>query len=302
MQNIYGFPTIDGSPFQGTFLGETIGVGSARRWQEWRKPLGATMIGGWMLGGGGGGAAGETGLSTAARSGGGGGSSGSLTKFVFPAFAIPDLLYFSLGAGGLGAAQGATNGEVGTATFLSYQPDTTTVATILATALAGTAGTQVAGGGGGGGGANPGAPTTTGIGVFLVQGGGAGGNGGTSVGVGVGSTWGGTIPFSGGAGGGGADNTGAVRAGGAIISPNVNFFGTLPAPATAGGVGSSGIAMNGPHVFGFTGGVGGASDPTGVGGAGGNAAHGCGGAGGGAGTTGGAGGNGGPGILVIVAW
>ena len=294
-------------------------------WHTWRKPRGISIVNILLLAGGGGGGGGFLQTVGTGAGGGAGGSSGQ-TILNFPAWALPDILYISVGYGGAGGAGSGLTGSAGIASYVSIDPSIT-ANNLLALANGGTggsAGASTAAGGTAAGGAAvtiANAPlsalansfsitVTVGVGNInlglLGQTGPVGGYNtaglaGTSL----------TIPTTGlivTAGAGGASIGGTGFAGGNItgagIFPTSNggaAGGTTTAP---GGNGAGGFSPIKGLLY-FYGGTGGGSSGSagGVGGAGGNAATGSGGGGGGAGfSAGGAGGRGGDGIAILTAW
>ena len=276
-------------------------------WQIWSKPRNVSFVHILCIGPGGGGAGGQAGSATA-RTGGGGGGSGSIANGIFPSSVIPDILYVSVGAGGVGGASG-TNGGAGTASYVSIQPNTT-VGNLVIFGSAGGFG-QAAGAGGTAGAVF--GPNSAYVGYFAVINslvGINGGAGGANTGA-NGSNVIITYPLTVGAGGGGAalSNT-AYGNGGSIagvgIIPTINggiTGGTLDGNNGYNGqIPSFNSSVRLPMLF--TGGAGGGANGTATGGRGGNGGIGCGGGGGGAGFTasGGRGGNGGDGLIIITTF
>ena len=281
-------------------------------YQIWTKPTNAKFVSIFCLGSGGGGGGGMVGTATSARRGGGGGGSGGFSMGTFSASQLPDTLYLSVapgGSAGAGAAA-ATNGGAGALSYVSVQPNNTTINLLLVSgAIAAT---------GGNSGANSG---TAGVGSTVWNGNilntlglvtaAAGTNGGagaiSAAAVSITPT---TIVCGGPSGGN--TSTAAAFAGGNVVGSgflNTISGGALGSGATAGGNGSDGFLPNlgSPNkstpTF-FTAGSGGGASVSGQGGAGGAGSYGCGGAGGGAGFTGlaGVGGKGGDGLIIITAW
>lgn len=270
--------------------------------RPWQKPRGCSWIFGLVFAAGGGGGRPNTG----AVAGAGGGAAGAFTKFLMPALALPDILYISVGTGGLGATANNTAGVGGNSTVISTVPASTSGFNIV----------QVNGGNGGAaattGGTGTSATAVNGaypmwaFGFTAATTSGAGGNGGASGAGGSAVTWASAgIPTCGGGGGGGGNA--ANTAGGAIT-------GVGPVPTLSGvsaGNGLDGFGFNRPIIltpsmsymqFCFSGGVGGGASNGGTGGSGGRGAYGCGGGGGGGGVTTGNGGNGGDGLVLMGAW
>ena len=124
--------------------------GSTSHWQTWNKPVGCTFV--YILACGGGGAGGKGAGGNATTSGGGGGS-GLLQRAIFPAFILPDTLYFRIGNGGAPTTVSQTTGNSGTETVVSIAIDSPAVASnILMRCQGGTGGggaaTSTAGAGG----------------------------------------------------------------------------------------------------------------------------------------------------------
>ena len=255
-----------------------------------------------VIGGGGGGGGGQAGLSGSTRNGGGGGGSSSVTKGLFPANLLPDVLYILVGSGGLGGAS-ATTGGSGRLSYVSSQPNTilsnlvliSTNPSFLAT------GGATSGGGNGGTAFNQSLAILSYYGIVESNNGNQGGNPGS--GAGNTETQDNSIT------GGGAPGAGSVSSsniGGSIAQG-------LFTPSISGGAagrnsGNPGVFSQLPSIHSisnaplyFTGGSGGGSNNAGIGGAGGNGSYGSGGGGGGAGTTGGSGGDGGNGIVIITS-
>lgn len=293
----------------------------ATSWQAWVKPRGVNFIDVFVLGGGGGGSAGSVGGTNTV--GGGGGSSARQCTLTFPAWALPDILYVSVGTGGAGGLAPGGVGVAGVASYISISPSST-VNLLLAIAEGGTSGGSS---GAGTGGASTAASLLTtsplaglafmprlllATNVNLASH--AGTAGGTnSGGVNLVLSTGG-LRVTGGSGGGGMGtvpgSTGNV--GGSFTVPAGGIYPTHSgglaggAQASSGGNGSSGYQIV-PLLQYYYGGTGGASSGalSGTGGTGGTGGYGCGGGGGGAAVTGqigGAGGAGGPGIVIISAW
>jgi hypothetical protein len=282
--------------------------GSTTSWQTWNKPRNVKFVSIFAISGGGGGGGGRASGTVINAAGGGGGASSGTALGIFPANSIPDTLYIQVGLGGTGGIS-QNSATAGSITYVSAQPNTTSINVIIA----GTATGPNGGAGGQAGGTGGGAPTafnktSTGLlgasGMITSTAGWAGVNGGTAVS-------GTSIVVSGfttgGAGGGGNTSTSGDTAGG-----NITGIGIVPtiiggvSGGTAGYVGynsvlpfvSSSISV---PMF-FTGGSGGGSKFNGVGGNGGDGGYGCGGGGAGSGLTGGVGGKGGNGLVIITCW
>ena len=284
-------------------------------WETWNKPSGVKFVYFYVIGSGGAGGGGRTGVINTGGGGGGGGSS-SISVGVFPAFLIPDTLYIQVGAGQNGAVAN-TGASSGVLSYVSIQPNTTTLNILMQS------GNVSAGGGGGGTSSLSGASGSLGTawtftnfplaqcGIVSSINGQAGGTGGTTSSAGVSVTP--ILPITGGAGGGGESSSASSFVGGNIIGSGIF-------PTISGGTNNSATLSNGiagyqatmpttesflsQPLF-FTGGSGGgASNSVINGGTGGNGSFGSGGGGGGASYsgTGGSGGRGGDGFIMITCW
>jgi hypothetical protein len=296
-------------------------------WVTWTKPRGINFVQFFVLSGGCGGGSGVFGTASLSA-GGGGGASGSQAIVTFPAWAIPDTLYISVGNGGLGGAPvtSAGAGQVGLAGIASHvaiYPDTTlTAQNLLIKVNAGVAGAAATGATAGTAGTAAAitlvsASPLAALGTFYSSAvlslnlagivGNAGGTTGAAAAFTLGTSGLVVTPGTGGGGVGLAATTGA--AGG-----NITGAGTFPTltggiiggtTTAAGGFGSNGIQPIRGLWF-FYGGTGGASGggAGGRGGMGGDGAYGCGGGGGGGAITvsSGGGGKGGDGIVVATSW
>jgi len=296
-------------------------------WATWVKPRGINFVQFFVLSGGCGGGSGTVGAASTAG-GGAGGPSGSQAIVTFPAWAIPDILYISVGNGGLGGAAVNTNpglvGVAGVASHVAIYPDTALTAQNLlikvnagvvgaaaALAVGGTVGTAAAI-------TLVSASPLAALGTFYSSAvlslniagltGTAGGAAIAAAAFSLGTTGLIVTPGTGGAGLGAAASVGLT--GGNITGAGI--FPTLPGglaggtTTASGGAGSNGIQPIRGLWF-FYGGTGGASSggAGGSGGRGGDGAYGSGGGGGGGAFTGnfsGAGGKGGDGIVVATSW
>jgi hypothetical protein len=277
-------------------------------WQTWVKPKGCKFVYMFVLGGGGGGGGGLSGTNVARTGGGGGGSSG-INKGMFMASALPDTLYINVGTGGAGGVPNG-NGSVGSFSYVSVLPNTTTMNVVL---VSNSTSVPAAGNSNGVGGSTGGVVVLTVqllnyAGVTLFTAGQNGASGGVNTG-GNGTAISINNSVSGGAGGGGSSSTNTNGTGGNITMGGVAGIWTNLAGGAAGGTnnGAHGFSALAPNKniinrngFLFTGGAGGGANGLGVGGNGGNGAFGCGGGGGGAGITGGSGGRGGDGLVIII--
>ena len=144
MLDLFDIPSATKADVQ-KFGANSVTAGSS--WHTWRKPRGISFIHILLFGGGGGGGGGFVGAAGAAGGGGGGGSSAQ-TNILFPAWAIPDVLYISVGVGGAGSTGSTVAGSNGIVSYISIDPSTT-ANNLLAIASAGGgggAGTAAAGG------------------------------------------------------------------------------------------------------------------------------------------------------------
>lgn len=275
----------------------------ATDYRAWQKPRGISQVMIFAVAGGGGGGGGLTGATASARGGGSGGGSGSITRVIFPAIILPDVLHVQPGLGGAGAVASGT-GAAGIASKVFARP-TGVTADIICQA-------------GSGGGGNPGTTTTNSgggaasaavagnapwlaSGLFIATPGVGGGAGGSGAGANAGS---GLVAFTGqvitGGAGGGSTPTGNTDAAGGSITAAGLLELARSGGATVGGKGDEGVSSLTP--FWSTGGAGGGSNGAGTGGKGGRGGYGSGGGGGGGGITGGAGGDGGDGIVIVACW
>jgi len=277
--------------------------------QSWQKPKGVSMVMMLAVSGGGGGGGGTAGAALTLRAGGGGGACSGVSRFICPAFVLPDELYVQVGQGGTGGASGA-NGTAGTNSLILSSKTNALPNIILASQVNAPGGGLAAGTGG----TVPTVAVTQPIHTYgnwasivgLVGGAGGSGAAGTTI-----TAWA-AIPFSPGAGGAGTAAIGTAFAGGAQTATALFDYGNQGYhPAGAGGICAGGVAgakgnagKQSTTPFFNSGGSGGGSSDAGAGGDGGNGGIGCGGGGGGAGVTGsaGRGGNGGPGIVIIISW
>ena len=109
----------------------TAGIG----WQTWTKPRGISFVQFLVLGGGGGGGAGAA-AGTGSAGGGGGGSSAQFNT-IFPAWQLPDVLFLSVGYGGVGGTAGGGLATAGIASYISIYPIITPSNVLLAQATGG---------------------------------------------------------------------------------------------------------------------------------------------------------------------
>jgi hypothetical protein len=275
--------------------------------QIWSKPVNAKFINIFCLGSGAGGGGGTAGTATTARKGGGGGGSGAYSIGFFAASQIPDTLFIQTAIGGAGGI-GGSNGTSGAISYISIQPNTTTINVLMQS------GTVAATFGQGSGTGGTGSTAWTGnilnnLGLVTATAGVNGTSGAISF-PGADVTI--TTIVSGGASGGNTSTAAAFVGGSILGSGFINTIqgGALGSGSTTGGTGSDGYisnlignSANRQPMF-FTGGAGGGASVSGQGGQGGAGAYGSGGGGGGAGFTAlaGAGGRGGDGLIIITCF
>ena len=291
---------------------------SSTQWQTWQKPNGVKMVHIYVLGGGAGGGAGRTG-GVNTGGGGGGGASTAISIGLFPACMLPDILYVSVGKGGLGGSSN-TAGSSGELSYVSISATTLSAATLLqssdAAPTGGGAGTSSLAGSAGVAGT---IWTYTNsiwsqLGQITIIAGQNGSAGGTTAGAGVNLTLNRVV--SGGAGGGGESSNATSFKGGDINSTMYGFTTLVGGTQDVTGATINGTAgytysfpsynssTKGPMLFTGGAGGGGANSTSRNGGNGGIASFGSGGGGGGASyqATGGIGGNGGNGLVIITCW
>jgi len=304
--DVFNFPNTQNNNF--VFYSNT-GSGTTA-WQTWTKPRNVKFISILAISGGGGGGSGRFSFAVINAAGGGGGAASGTALGIFPANSLPDTLYIQVGSGGVGGTLGS-NGTSGGITYVSAQPNTTSINVIIA-GSASVVAPGIGGNAGGGGGAAPSSfsKTSTGLlgacGTITATAGWAGATGGQSL---SGSSIIVSGVTTGGAGGGGNNSAGVDFVGGNItgigIVPNITggVTGATSSPGTDGYSSllpfiSSSVSV---PMF-FTGGAGGSSKATGTAGNGGNGGYGSGGGGGGSGNPSGDGGRGGNGLVVITCW
>ena len=282
------------------FYTNSSGITSTSEWQIWQKPKNCKFVYFMVIGGGSGGGGGASGLAGTTRNGGGGGGSSAVTKGLFPANLLPDILYVFVGKGGNGGAA-ATSGETGSLSYVSSQPNKELSNLLLVNGTGVPTGGFITGGGSPGSAFNQFSAILSFYGVIGSNGGNQGGNPGSS----TGATETQDMCIT----GGGAPGAGVVS----TSNPGGSIAQGLFTPTINGGSagrnsGFSGVFSQFPSINSmsksplyFTGGSGGGSNNGGVGGDGGNGSYGSGGGGGGAGTTGGSGGSGGNGLVIITS-
>lgn len=305
--DVFNIPAFD--PLRTQVFSATASAGAgatSKHWQMWTKPPECSLIYIWMVGAGGGGGGGFTGAATTARGGGGGGGSGAISRGVFIASMLPNVLYIQTSQGGTASTGSGVAGGVGGRTYIGVRPSITAADLVMISGAAdaggGAAGTVAAGGAGGAAGTIATAAlasfSSLAIGLDFIAGD-VGVVGGAQTGAaGTAQVALATVPLTGGAGGGGVTTT--DFAGGAITGAGI-------APTRAGGTANAAgaKALNGLSnelPWYSLGGAGGGTDNDAVGGEGGDAGTGSGGGGGGGGATGGLGGRGGDGMCIIVAF
>lgn len=293
-------------------FGPTRQYGTTVDWRAWVKPRGYTMLSIRAVSGGGGGGGGRGGGAGTGKGGGGGGASSPIVCVTIPLYLLPDVIYYSVGAGGPGGDGGSsagangTSGSVGDVTYVSVA--TIGAASSAANLLIQCGSTQPGAGGttttAAGGTATSAPAQTTMIASYCAFFRSVAGIAGTAAGSGAGNNAGSSftqttgsqiLPGCGGAG----SSTGGATGGG------INALSDTPFTASAGGTpgnrGKPGFRWGQfPKWYGGTGGGSSNIIPGGDGGHG--CAPGVGGGGGGGGVGGGRGGDGGPGQLIFALW
>lgn len=307
--DLFGFPDGTRSNIQKFYAGQVTGATTS--WQTWYKPRGISMVGMVCVGSGAGGGGGRGAAAGGAAGGGGSGGGSGVSRYLFPAFVLPDNLYVLVGSGGPGGAGGSSaNGGTGTAGQLSYVGVYPNITAQNLLAISGAAAATAGGGGTNAAAGTAGAASTiaTSTGAVLSQwavsqifvagvigliGGSQAGAAGSDVTIGTGCLISGAAS--------GAGKTSADFAGGGTLALASTPFIAIPGGPAGGNNGGDGFWFK-PHPFVYGPGGGGASNST-TGGAGGNGIFGSGGAGGGGGVTvGGAGGAGGDGTVIFYSW
>jgi len=261
-------------------------------WQTWQKPRKCNFI--WMMCMGGGSAGGGGGTPTSGIQAGG---TGAITRALFPANVLPDVLFVRPGPGGTGGVPPLGSGGNGNRSWVTISPTSSLTPPAMNTVcVSGTSAAVGASSGTNGVGetaATVSAAALLSLGTFIST-------GGISSAGAVTVTPFGAVPLCVGGNGG----TVNISAGSSIASVNL---GTFQTPALSGGAQNTGA--NGDNgIFSWKpfyslGGAGGGSNSAGAGGRGGNGAYGSGGGGGGGGSTaGGRGGNGGDGLVIIATF
>lgn len=310
--DLFGIPDSTKADVQYFYV--NIAATTATNLRVWTKPMGRSFLEIIAIGGGGGGGGGRGDAAGTARGGGGGGGAGAISRYIYPMWVLPDVLYVGAavhaaetGTGGAGGSSAdgvnGTNGpDVGVAMY-PHQADNNWFA-FSNGGSGGGGGTAAASGISGGGGfatANADNPfanwsiTTSIAGVAGSVGGTPAGSTGGDITLGTSS-----MMIIGGTGGGGC--TSIVARGGNINGTANDLFIQNPGGSAAAIDGSPGFKHGQFPVF--YGGTGGCSSNVVTGGAGGyGCVPGAGGGGGGAGVTvGGRGGDGGPGLVIMISW
>jgi hypothetical protein len=310
MLDFFNIP--DGTANTTIFYANNPTGSSDNSWQTWSKPENCTFVSIIAIGGGGAGSAGGAGAVSQVRNGGKGGGSSSITKTLYPAWALPSTLYIQVGNGGLGGSGSASGtilatGSNGQLSYVSIIPTSSANYILVKSGNAPSTG-------GGPGYTQNGAGGTAAtiafwnyLGLFESEVGVAGANGGNSTANGTSVTP--SFITCPGAGGGSRSSTNVSTNGGMVISTVLTP--EIPSGSATGNVtGSDGVftslfSSNGSIILTplYLGGAGGAGSAT-IGGPGGRGSYGSGGGGGGAALTGGSGlgGNGGDGLVIITAF
>lgn len=296
---LYQFDEINPPYFTG---GTAAGSNSAANfWHKWSKPAWARAVHIVAIGAGSGGGKGFAAAATNPRGGGQGGGGGGISRAVFMAKLLPDVLWIQTPLGGKGA--GATAGVVGGRAIVAIDQTLSSQAWIL---VSSTDESPVGANGSSSGSASAAGGTTAATATtakltclaesFISIGGVVGSSGGSPANAGqsAGLLASGTI-CSGGAGGGGVTTT--EGAGGGVTG--VSIFPTLNGGTVGGGEGQGNFIVRQPFVP--YPGAGGGGNNNATGGRGGDGAYGCGGGGGGGGVTAGDGGRGGDAIVWIIS-
>lgn len=301
---------VDTQVFFATGIGS--GSNSSGSWQTWTKPRNSSFVFITSIGGGGGGGGAFTG--SGGQNGGGGGGGAAISKGIFPASLIPDVLYVRVGTGGAGSA-GADNNVLGSSGKLSYvcvQPTSSNLdsdirnANILLLsglfpAGAGGTATSVLGGAGGTGGAAIPSNALPLFSLGIVQG--FSGTDGTAGGIGS-ATVNNVIPRNVTTGGGGGAGGAALAnvSGGSIVSQSISP--TIGSQAAGFAAQQPSSLVSNKYPMQFTGGGGGNTSDT-RGQNGGPGSYGSGGGGGTPDTVSGSnnpGGRGGNGLVIITCF
>jgi hypothetical protein len=268
-------------------------------WQTWRKPRKCNYVYIMCIGGGGGGGAGAT----VNNGNAGGGASGAITRILYNAQQLLDILYVQVGLGGAGGLNNGNLGANGTRSLVALQP------TVIAQNLLAISGNAGAGGGAAGGSTAAGETASTqATATFYTLGNFISTAGRVNTVTGLLDITPLTSQItSPGAAGGGFTSTSVIFQAGSILSTTYSPLIPLGVSSSTAGVngtnGGDGVTIWKP--FFSVGGAGGGASVTANGGKGGNGGIGSGGGGGGAGATlaqGGSGGKGGDGLVIIISF
>ena len=273
--------------------------GNTNSWQTWRKPKKCSYVYIICIGGASGGAAGASANNNSA----GGGASGAITKVLYNAQQLSDVLYVQVGLGGTGGLNSGVAGANGTRSLAALQP------TVLTQNLVAISGAVGAIGGTTGGTASAGVTASTRApATFYTLGNFISTAGRPNVPTGLLDITPLTSQItSPGAAGGRFTSTPVISDAGSILS-------TTYSPLIPSGISSSESGVNGTNggdgvtiwkPFFSIGGAGGGASVTAIGGRGGDGGIGSGGGGGGGGATlaqSGSGGKGGDGLVIIISF
>jgi hypothetical protein len=268
-------------------------------WQTWQKPRKCNYVYIMCIGGGGGGGAGPT----VNNGNGSGGASGAVTRILYNAQQLSDVLYIQVGVGGVGGLNSGLPGANGTRSSVALQP------TVLAQNLVAISGNVGAIAGNAGGSTSAGETASTqATAVFFTL------SNFTST-AGRSNIPSGPLDITpltsqitcAGATGGGFSSIPVITQAGSVLSTPYSSLIPSGSSSSAAGVngtdGGDGVTIWKP--FFSVGGAGGGASVTANGGRGGNGGIGSGGGGGGAGATlaqGGSGGKGGDGLVIIISF
>jgi hypothetical protein len=285
--------------------------GVTNAWQTWQKPRKCNYVWIMCVGGAGGGQSGTVASGSFSSNMIQGGGSGAVTRALYNANLLPDILYVQVGLGGTGGASTSTNtsnpGSAGTRSLVALQP----AATVTVQNLVARSGNAVAAGGSVNATSTGETVSTQATATFYTL------SNFVST-AGVNCVFLTTRPIAninpltsqitcpGAQGGGGVTLTPVAINGGSFsataYTPLIQGgLGTLSA-STNGGDGDNGVTVWKPFMS--TGGAGGGNSDLGNGGKGGDGGIGSGGGGGGSCSSGqsGAGGRGGDGLVVIISF
>jgi hypothetical protein len=266
-------------------------------WQTWRKPKKCSYVYIMCIGGAGGGGAGATAANGCAAPG----ASGGVSRALYNAQQLSDVLYVQVGLGGKGGIPGSTIGASGTRSWVALQP------AVVAQNLIQRSGGNVAAGGGNASSTFAGETVITQTTANFLTLSNFASTAGRSTTTVIGSTVNinpltSQITCAGAAGGGfGGPVAGSIQS--SSYSPLIPGGTSTAVSGSNGTDGGNGFTSWKP--FFSTGGAGGGAATSGSGGRGGDGGIGSGGGGGGAGATlaqGGSGGKGGDGLVIIISF